>query len=437
MDMGMMFRRNAHIQVFHPNSRSLQVETDRTACLSGLLTLASESDSAVDVSTDSAYITSPCGQAAAERPSFLSVFDVYDIAAAIGKEFETIIDKYGPDSVCSLMPKVIHILEELEDYASRLESQDGEILALQAAVDRIELERLSRAQERLRCEQEVLKLEETWQAEAAEFKQIIQRLKDENMFLLRALQAARTPEECHSSEVVETTGEEVRLMLRLKEVIDRQRVEIRALRRQLAQSSIDLDAIQQQANRLAKLNAVLRRKHGVSKRQAAQLAEDKSELETRLLAKEQLIQEMRDHVCRNSKNGGDQNTLTDMATSTTFSLSTSLMSDSASSPTYDVSQMSEEKLVRLLNTEGKMILDLPNSSRPRFTVDELRNALIERNELKSRIVEVEEELSVYSRAGDQDPPVQGPINREPDEKLYFDQYRSSSGIQKFLSRLFR
>ncbi|VDN11406.1 unnamed protein product [Dibothriocephalus latus] len=352
--------------------------------------MASESDSAVDISTDSAYITAPCGETAAERSSFLSVFDVYDIAAAIGKEFESIIDKHGSDSVCNLMPKVIHILEELEDYASRLESQDGEILALQAAVDRIELDRLSHAQDRLRCEQEMLKLEQTWQAEAAEFRQIIQRLKDENMFLIRALNAAKVSDECPYSEVSvamlklvsETAGEEVRLMLRLKEVIDRQRIEIRALKRQLAQTSIDLDAvswsillalnctcrrfclgaqadIQQQANRLAKLNAVLRRKHGVSKRQAAQLAEDK-----------------------------------------------------------------------LLNTEGKMILDVPNSSRPRFTVDELRNALIERNELKSRIVEVEEELSVYSRAGDQDPPVQGPINREPDEKLYFDQHRSSSGIQK-------
>ncbi|VDL95310.1 unnamed protein product [Schistocephalus solidus] len=395
------------------------------------LTLASESDSTVDISTDSAYITSPCGETVSERPSFLSVFDVYDIAAAIGKEFETIIDKHGPDSVCSLMPKVIHILEELEDYASRLESQDGEILALQAAVDRIEFERLSHAQDRLRCEQvlhcEVLKLEQTWQAEAAEFKQIIHRLKDENMFLIRALDAAKVSDECPYGEVAETAGEEVRLMLRLKEVIDKQRIEIRALKRQLAQSSIDLDAIQQQANRLAKLNAVLRRKHGVSKRQAAQLAEDKSELETRLLAKEQLIQEMRDHVYRNSKNGSEQNALIDMATSTTFSLSASLISDSASSPTNEivipislvlvgipfctdfsvllnsfgqqVSQMSEEKLVRLLNTEGKMILDVPNSSRPRFTVDELRNALIERNELKSRIVEVEEELSVYNRAG--------------------------------------
>uniref|UniRef100_A0A0V0JA69 RILP-like protein 1 n=3 Tax=Schistocephalus solidus TaxID=70667 RepID=A0A0V0JA69_SCHSO len=400
------------------------------------LTLASESDSTVDISTDSAYITSPCGETVSERPSFLSVFDVYDIAAAIGKEFETIIDKHGPDSVCSLMPKVIHILEELEDYASRLESQDGEILALQAAVDRIEFERLSHAQDRLRCEQEVLKLEQTWQAEAAEFKQIIHRLKDENMFLIRALDAAKVSDECPYGEVAETAGEEVRLMLRLKEVIDKQRIEIRALKRQLAQSSIDLDAIQQQANRLAKLNAVLRRKHGVSKRQAAQLAEDKSELETRLLAKEQLIQEMRDHVYRNSKNGSEQNALIDMATSTTFSLSASLISDSASSPTNEqVSQMSEEKLVRLLNTEGKMILDVPNSSRPRFTVDELRNALIERNELKSRIVEVEEELSVYNRAGDQDPPVQGPIDREPDEKLYFDQHRSSSGIQKFFKTL--
>jgi hypothetical protein len=36
----------------------------------------------------------------------LTVVDVYDLAAAIGKDFECLIDQHGADSLRSLMPKV-------------------------------------------------------------------------------------------------------------------------------------------------------------------------------------------------------------------------------------------------------------------------------------------------------------------------------------------
>ena len=55
----------------------------------------------------------------AEGQLNLTVVDVYDQAAIIGKEFECIIDNFGADAVTSLMPKVIRILEQLEILASR------------------------------------------------------------------------------------------------------------------------------------------------------------------------------------------------------------------------------------------------------------------------------------------------------------------------------
>ncbi len=39
----------------------------------------------------------------------LTVVDVYDLAAAIGKDFERLIDQFGTDCVRSLMPKVTEI----------------------------------------------------------------------------------------------------------------------------------------------------------------------------------------------------------------------------------------------------------------------------------------------------------------------------------------
>lgn len=43
----------------------------------------------------------------------ITVVDVYDLAASIGKDFERIIDLFGSDSVRQIMPKVIFKLLSL------------------------------------------------------------------------------------------------------------------------------------------------------------------------------------------------------------------------------------------------------------------------------------------------------------------------------------
>lgn len=54
--------------------------------------------------------------------------------------------------------------------------------------------------------------------------------------------------------------------------------------------------MQQQSDRLAKLNAELRRKHCVSKKQSEQLLEEKSNLQVELCEKEHIIKKMRQCV---------------------------------------------------------------------------------------------------------------------------------------------
>ena len=53
-----------------------------------------------------------------------------------------------------------------------------------------------------------------------------------------------------------------------------------------------------------------------------------------------------------------------------------------------------EDLSRLA-LEGKMLVDMNDPNRPRFTLNELRDVLTERNELKTKLIEVEEELLTY------------------------------------------
>ncbi|TGZ73925.1 hypothetical protein CRM22_001230, partial [Opisthorchis felineus] len=374
----------------------------------------------------------------------ITVLDVYDIAASIGKEFEAIIDRHGPDSVSSLMPKVINVLEELEDFASRFDSEGRELVTLQLAVRRLELEKCERANDRTRSEKEFEQLEETWQKETRELIQLIDRLKEENAQLREAVREQRESKDAPSDFRQRTTGaiEEIQLMLRLKEVIDRQKIELRGLSRQLAQRNVDLDAMQQQATRLAKLNAVLRRRHYVSKKQTDQLLSEKHDLEMTLRAKEELIQQMRDHVCQSPTDRAADRSLT-------CGMTASLIKELAS-PGTPHAPLTESQLIERLNTEDKMITNGSDPNKPRFTVQELRDLLTERNELKSRLIEVEEELSVYRRAGsrssiqnsippasrwDSEPPVQGPINREPSDKA-FGRVERSSGIAQFFESLF-
>ena len=83
----------------------------------------------------------------------VSVTDVYDQAAGIGKEFEKLIEAYGVESVTDLMPKVIRALEQLEALASKYEKESCEISDLRYAIDKLESEKADKVQERARFEE--------------------------------------------------------------------------------------------------------------------------------------------------------------------------------------------------------------------------------------------------------------------------------------------
>ncbi|CAK9292504.1 unnamed protein product [Gordionus sp. m RMFG-2023] len=83
--------------------------------------------------------------------------------------------------------------------------------------------------------------------------------------------------------------------------------------------------------------------------------------------------------------------------------------------------------------------DMSDDNSPKFTMTELKEVLKEKNELKARLMELEEELALYkpkSKYDDEndeneEPVVQGPINREPEEKLYPWKYSKSRRNQPY------
>lgn len=97
-----------------------------------------------------------CGfsaEMASPEPSInVSVVDVYELAADIGKECEVSIEKFGSEAVSSLLPKVINALELLEALAARSDRDERTRRELAAQVTRLENDKVERAEHRQRFE---------------------------------------------------------------------------------------------------------------------------------------------------------------------------------------------------------------------------------------------------------------------------------------------
>ena len=78
--------------------------------------------------------------------------DVYDDAAIIGSELEKIITNYGTDVIKDLMPKVISVLELLEDLTIRNDKENDEINELKTKIIGLEAEKTQRINEREKFE---------------------------------------------------------------------------------------------------------------------------------------------------------------------------------------------------------------------------------------------------------------------------------------------
>lgn len=82
----------------------------------------------------------------------LTVVDVYDLAASLGRDFEAIINTYGVGCIAELMPKIINILEQLEVLVSRNQKDNAEIAELRYSVERLYSEKRTKAEDRQKYE---------------------------------------------------------------------------------------------------------------------------------------------------------------------------------------------------------------------------------------------------------------------------------------------
>ncbi|NWJ06200.1 RIPL1 protein, partial [Crypturellus undulatus] len=300
----------------------------------------------------------------------LTVMDVYDIASAVGQEFERVIDQHGCEAIARLMPKVVRVLEILEVLVSR-NHINPEMEELRLELDRLRLERMDRIEKERKHQKELELVEDVWRGEAQDLLTQIAQLQEENKQLMTNLSHKDinfTEEEFQKHE-----GKERQVMKKLKEVVDKQRDEIRAKDRELGLKNEDVEALQQQQNRLMKINHDLRHRITVVEAQGKALIEQKVELEAYLQTKEQEMGTLRAELgkLREKLQGEDSQNGEEIKTEPNND---------------DFSDFSESE---------KMAVDLKDPNRPRFTLQELRDVLHERNELKSKVFLLQEELLYY------------------------------------------
>lgn len=278
-------------------------------------------------------------------PGLLSRPDVLCMAGLLGASLRALHEAHGPDSVAALVPQVVRVLELLEAFAERGEEQCRGRQAL-------------RALRTLRADEERAEELEQKRFEAQRKEHLLQNevahLKEENQKLLVQLAENQSQDD--------SAAKEHELMLKLKDVVDRQRDEIRAQSHEIQQKNSDTEALQEQLDRFMRMNEDLRRKLSVVQAQLKSTLERKLELET-------LLQTQQGQLDRRPRS------LAMLETS---------VSDSTSGP----AQSKNEPSAR----DGKN-----DSSQPCFTKKEVQQIIQERNELKTNLFLIQEELSYYHR----------------------------------------
>uniref|UniRef100_A0A3Q2U621 RILP-like protein 1 n=1 Tax=Fundulus heteroclitus TaxID=8078 RepID=A0A3Q2U621_FUNHE len=371
------------------------------------------------------------GSALEKNVADLTVMDVYDIAAVVGQEFERIIDQYGCEALSRLMPKVVRVLEILEVMVSR-SSMSPDVEELRLELDRLRLERIDRLEKEKKHRQELERVEDVWRGEAQDLLSQIAQLQEENKNLLSNVSFKDSVNEEDLQRPEGMTEREKQVMMKLKEVVDKQRDEIRAKDRELTLKSEDIEALQQQQSRLMKINHDLRHKISVVEAQGKALIGQKVELEAGAQAQAQEVGALRQEVARLRERLQGEPTAqspeelllpqppspAERNKSAKVSLSAEGRSDrpdacqlllggfepplqpqacSLSSEGHEDEEAEDEAalLWEAMCEEESGGLDPKDPNRPRFTLQELRDVLHERNELKSKVFLLQEELAYY------------------------------------------
>lgn len=302
-----------------------------------------------------------------DTESRLTAADVYETASLIGKDIEQMIENFGHDVVMDIMPKIIKVLEQLEVIVGEQDKSCLEMEEMRLQNERLLTEVKREAGLRRRLDEELFQYKQTSTREIAELNNILEELNDENQ-VLRAEEKAQKLETKEGAKHLSSA--DLAVLEQMKNTIDNQRDTIRSKNSEIECAMEDLEAMEEQVERLANINETIRRNLTLQKSRNASLVQEKSDLQVD-------IKSLRQQLTR--PRGGRMSEVT-------------------------ISEGSETESVRILgneeeNTNGEVheIDGVKDPNRPRFTLKELQRVLKERNELKERVIYLEEDLSFYKK----------------------------------------
>ncbi|XP_060115469.1 rab-interacting lysosomal protein [Heteronotia binoei] len=278
----------------------------------------------------------------ASAPRQLALEQVYRLAGALGSELQRLSDLCGPGAVAGLVTQVVCLLELLEALAAGVGPRKQPSPLQQDAPAG------EQDGEQTQIHSEGQKREHLMRAHLAQ-------VEEENQKLLAQLADGQ-------SQADRTTRQEREVMLRLKKVVDKQRDEIRAQAHEILSKSRDVEALQEQLSRFMAVNEELRHKLAIVRAQLKKALEEKEGLENAVL-------ETSREADRLNKVWGGRDP----------SRAGTDKGAAAAAPSP-----SEESPCR--HPGGRC-----------FSKEELQQILQERNELKTSLFLVQEELAYYQR----------------------------------------
>ncbi|CAL8247708.1 unnamed protein product [Merluccius merluccius] len=391
------------------------------------------------------------GSALDKKATEMTVVDVYDVAAVMGQEFERMIDRYGCEALLGLMPKVVRVLELLEVLVSR-GAAGPEEEDLRRELDRLRQERNDRHDKDRRRQKELELVEDMWRGEHQDMLAQISQLQSDNNRLLASLSSRDPP--CTEQEPQTEEGRserEQQLTHKMRDMVNKQRHELCAKDHELSRRNEDVEALQAQQLRLMRMNQDLRHRLATVESQGKAAIQHRTELEAVAQARLQevgsLQQELSSLKAQHSRvrepegetevaagkelpMGNSPAKTSHVSTQTTAKIATpdpirqnslwvecgggesgllaGVFESEKICPLYIIptDRKSQEEvatgsLVACGGDKGPAEdADGPEveESDKRFTLQELRDVLQEKNELKAQVFTLEEELAYYKRS---------------------------------------
>ncbi|XP_071481089.1 RILP-like protein 1 [Diadema antillarum] len=373
-------------------------------------------------------------------PVEITALQVYELAADAGKECQRLMEVYGEESASSVTLKIISILEHLEylvnakaDLEQKVANLSEDLLAHKTEISR-------KNDQNLHLKLDLQNLEDEHFENLEEWKGLLAKARKENLALKQQLNVKEgevSQEKAHEQEAL-------KVLMKLKETVDKQRDEIRAKDGELRIKNLDVEALQQQVERLAKVNSNLRRKHDVMENHSRSLIRQKSTLQVNVMtlnknlnAQRSLIEVEEEDEDEEEEEEEEEKEAVDEGKKrkTKKKLKEKMGGEGkGGTETEPSSSENEEKKATCeidCRRESRRAVIKRDPDRPRFTLTELRKVLEERDEMHLKVVALEEELEEY-RPKEEPRPCAG--NVPSSEEMPCKE--RTSGIRKFFNNLF-